>query len=300
MPSSPNKLSKRYLLASGILLVSLAQGAFSSELGQGESIVVDSISRSQILTSDSPEAEFSEKGIAKEASKSVGVESVTSDNVDVYVIPLGYGLPISVLGGDEFINLSADLPYVNVELPTGNESGLGDMRVGAEYFIERNNIIFKAAMDIKFPTGDEENNLGSGSTDFGFSLTGRKRSGDIGFNATAGYILRGEATVNSFKRDYGNVITLVGGAEYQLKPSFWVGTNAAFIRSGEDEFSVGGNNPGLQTLDLIPSASFRLNTDMTVVAELIIPIQESLVNGTAGAVEPDREVTMSFGFNSEF
>ncbi len=300
MQISTKNHSKQHLLVAGILAFSFTQTAIASELGQGESIVVDSISRSQILTSDSPEAEFSEKGISKEASKSVGFESVTSDNVDVYVVPLGYGLPISLLGGDEFINFSSDLPYINVELPTGNKSGLGDIRVGAEYFIEKNNIIFKAAMDVKFPTGDEEDNLGTGSTDFGFSVTGRKRSDDIGFNATAGYILRGEATVSNFKRDYGNVLLLVGGGEYKLKPNFWVGANAAYVHSGEDEFSVGGNNPGLQTMDVIPNASFRLNTDMTIVAEIIIPVQDSLVNGTAGAVEPDREVTMSFGFNSEF
>jgi len=281
------------ILTSSILLASISQTATASESGQGESIALDSIVRSYVTTGDDP-------SIPKEASRTVGFDAVTSDNADVYVIPLSYGMPIGLLGGEEFINFSADLAYVNLEGPAGDESGIGDTRIGAEYFIEKEGIIFKGAFDLKLPTGDEDVGLGLGSTDLGFAVSGRKRDGDIGFNATVGYILRGDAKPNGVDVDYGNVLNLVGGGEYRVKPALWVGTNLAFVHSGTSEFNGGAEGDGLQTIDLIPNASYRLNTDMTVTLDVIIPVHESVVEGDFPASDPDREMSISFGFSSEF
>lgn len=290
-------LSGVRVLTSSILLASVSQVTLAS--GE-DSLALDSMVRSYILTNDGNDADFSEQGISKESSRSVGFDAVISDNADVYVIPLSYGMPIGLLGGEEFINFSADLAYVNLEGPSGDESGVGDTRVGAEYFMEREGIIFKGAIDLKLPTGDEDVGLGLGSTDLGFAVSGRKRDGDIGFNATAGYIIRGDAEFTGFDVDYGNVINLVGGAEYRVQPKIWAGTNVAFVRSGTSEFSGGVEGDGLQTIDLIPNASYRLNTDMTVTLDVIIPITESVVEGDAAGPEPDREMSFSFGFSSEF
>jgi hypothetical protein len=287
------------LLTASILLVSTGKG-FASEAYQAESIALDPMTRSQILSTDSDEGEFSETGISKQAKKTVGFESVTSDNVDIYILPLGYGLPISLLGGEEYLNLSTDLPYVSIEAPAGDETGLGDVRVGAEYFIEKNKIIFKGAVDLKFPTGDEDAGLGTGSTDLGLSLTGRMRKGDVGFNATAGYIFRGEADPNGIDVDYGNVLNLVGGGEFQVKPALWVGANLAYVRAGTSEFNNGIEGDGLQTVDLIPNASYRLGDDMTVTFDIIYPLTESVIEGDFPGSDPDREMSFSFGFNSEF
>jgi hypothetical protein len=296
MPKFP--IFKASLLAS-VFVLTLPQ-VYASDVSQGQSIALDSISRSLILSNDSKDAEFSEKGIAKEAKKSIGIQAVTSDNVDVYAIPLGYGLPISLLGGEEYINFSADIPYVNIEATAGDESGIGDVKLGAEYFIEKNRAIFKAAFDLKLPTGEEDDGLGTGSMDMGFSVSARKRNERIGFTGTAGYTLTGEGEPNSFKRDYGDVITLVGGMEYSLKSAFWAGVNIAFVRTGETEFDVGGNAPGLQTLDLVPNASFRIDSEKTLTAEMIIPVQDSYVGTSTGFPDPDRELSFSFGFTSEF
>lgn len=293
-------LSGVSILTSSILLISTGQTAFASEVAQGESVALDSMTRALVLTNDSHDGEFSEKGISTSISKSVGFDAVSSENVNVYAIPLAYGMPIGLLGGEEYINFSADLTYVKVEATTGNESGIGDTRLGAEYFIEKKGIIFKGAVDLKLPTGDEDNGLGAGSTDLGFALTGRKREGDIGFNATAGYIIRGEGEPNGFDIDYGNVITLVGGAEYQVKPALWAGANLAFVRTGTSEFTGGTEGDGLQTLDLIPNAAYQINSDMTVTLDVILPIYESVVDGDFPASDPDREMSFSFGFNSEF
>lgn len=282
------------------ILISFSSSLMASEAYQAESVALDSMTRSQVLTTDGDEGEFSEKGIAKEAKKTIGFESITSDNVDIYTIPLGYGVPFSLLGGEEYINLSADLPYVNIESPAGDESGIGDVRIGAEYFIEKNTIIFKGAVDLKLPTGEEDDGLGTGSTDLGLSLTGRKREGDIGFNATAGYIIRGDASPNGIDVDYGNVLTLVGGGEYQAKPALWLGANIAFVRAGTSEFNGGFEGDGLQTIDLIPNAAYRLGTDMTVTLDIIYPLTESVVDGDFPGPDPDRELSFSFGFNSEF
>jgi hypothetical protein len=295
-------LKARFLkasLATSSILLAIPQ-VYASDVNQGESIALDSISRALILSNDSKDAEFSEKGIAKEAQKTIGIQAVTSDNVDVYTIPLGYGLPISLLGGEEYINFSADIPYINIESTAGDESGMGDIKFGAEYFIEKNRAIFKAAFDLKLPTGEEDDGLGTGSMDMGFSISARKRDGRLGYTGTAGYTLTGEGEPNNFKRDYGDVITLVGGFEYSLKPAFWAGANLAYVRTGETEFDVGGNAPGLQTLDLVPNASFRIDSEKTLTAEMIIPVQDSYVGTSTGLPDPDREMSFSFGFTSEF
>lgn len=282
------------------ILISFSSSLMASEAYQAESVALDSMTRSQVLTTDGDEGEFSEKGIAKEAKKTIGFESITSDNVDIYTIPLGYGLPFSLMGGEEYINLSADLPYVNIESAAGDESGVGDIRVGAEYFIEKNSIIFKGAVDLKLPTGEEDDGLGTGSTDLGLSVTGRKREGNVGFNASAGYIFRGDASPNGFDVDYGNVLTLVGGGEYQAKPALWLGANLVFVRASTSEFSGGFEGDGLQTIDLVPNAAYRLGTDMTVTLDILYPLTESVVEGDFPGPDPDREMSISFGFNSEF
>jgi hypothetical protein len=161
-------------------------------------------------------------------------------------------------------------------------------------------MIFKGALDIKLPTGSEDDGLGTGSSDLGFAVTGRKRDGDIGFNATAGYIIRGDASPNNVDVDYGNVINLVGGGEYRVKPALWFGANVAYVRSGTSEFNGDFEGDGLQTVDLIPNASYRINTDMTVTLDIIYPLSESVVEGDTPGSDPDREVSMSFGFSSEF
>lgn len=297
----PQLFSKVRLLTSSIFIVSMSQAGFASYEGgsQSESVVLDPMTRNYILSNDGHEAEFSEKGISKESSQTVGFDAVTSENADVYAIPLSYGMPIGLLGGEEFINFSADLPYVNLEGPLGNENGLGDIRVGSEYFVEKEGIIFKGSFDVKLPTGDEEVGLGSGSTDLGFAVSGRQRIDNIGFNATAGYIIRGEGEVLGADIDYGNVINLVGGGEYQVKPAFWVGANLALVRIGTSD-SSGFETDGLQTIDLIPNASYRINTDMTVMLDIIYPLSESVVDGDAPGDAPDRELSMSFGITSEF
>lgn len=203
-------------------LLFATSSAFSSAAGQAESVALDSLTRSYVLSTDSRDAEFAEQGIAKEESRSVGLDIVSSDNVDLYSVPLSYGIPMSVLGEEEFLNVGADIPYFSAEDPAGGENGLGDISLGAEYFVEQNDMIVKLGVDLKLATGDEEKSLGTDSTDIGVSLTGRKRDGMLGYNATAAYVIRGEGTVFGVKRDYGNMISLSGGGEYKLAYGLWL------------------------------------------------------------------------------
>lgn len=298
MKKTISPVFKKYLLTLPLLGLSYSH-VFAAEEGEVQTSVLDPIARSYILSNNGKEAAFSDGGISKEKSKSVGVDVVSSDSVNLYAIPISYGQPVQLLGGEEFINVSADIPYLNAEAPVGNENGLGDIGLGAEYFIEKDGIILKTELNIKLPTGDEKVGLGSGSTDFGVSFTGRKRVDDLGFNATAGYILRGEATINRTDIDYGNVITLAGGAEYRLQNNLWGGANLAYARTATTD-NGGFEADGLQTLDLIPNISYRINTDMTVTADLILPLQESVVDGDFPSSTPERETTFSLGFNSDF
>jgi len=299
MQKSTSLIFKSNLLAVAIITLSSGQ-VLASEAYQGESVALDPITRSYVLSNDGKEADFSEGGISREASKSIGLDMIMSDNVDLYSIPVACGMPMQLFGGEEYLNLSGDIPYFNVEAPTGDENGLGDIGLTAEYFVENNGAILKAELNFKFPTGDEDVGLGTGSTDFGLGFTGRKRMGNLGFNSTLGYIIRGDATVNKVDVDYGNVFSFSGGAEYRVQKAFWLGANLAYVRSGTSDFDGGFEGDGLQTFDIIPNASYRINTNMTLTADLIFPVQESVVDGDFPADDPDRELSFSFGFNSEF
>ncbi len=298
MQKSTSLIFKSTLLTT--TLIALPAHVLASEAGQVESVALDPITRSYVLSNDGKEAQFSEGGISKEVSKSVGIDIVMSDNIGLYSIPLAYGMPVQLMGGEEYLNLSGDIPYFNVEAPTGDENGLGDVGFTAEYFVESNGAILKAELNLKFPTGDEDVGLGTGSTDFGIGFTGRKRMGNLGFNSTVGYIIRGDATVNNFDVDYGNVFSFSGGAEFRVQKALWLGANVAYVYSGTSEFNGGAEGDGLQTFDIIPNASYRISTNMTVTADLIYPVQESVVDGDVPADDPDREMSFSFGFNSEF
>lgn len=287
------------LLTTSTLLI-LVEHVFASAAYQADSIALDPITRSQILSSGSNDGEFSDADTSKKMKKTIGFETVTSDNVDMYILPIAYGFPMNLLGERDYLNLSADFLYLNIEAPSANETGLSDVRVGAEYFIRKNIMLLKCAVDLKFPTGDEDLGLGTGSSDLGLSLTGRMRKGDVGFNATVGYIFRGEADPNGIDVDYGNVINLVGGGEFQIKPTLWAGAKLAYVRAGTSEFNNGIEGDGLQTVDLIPNAWYRLSEQITVSLDIIYPLIESVIEGDFAGSEPDREMSLNFGVNSEF
>lgn len=298
MQRSDSPLFKKFLTV--LSLIGLCHGqAHASELGQ-ESIALDPIARAHILSNNGKEALFSEKGISTKDSKSVGLDVVVSENINLYSIPLAYGKPMRVFGGDEYLNLTVDIPYFNFESTPDSESGLGDIALAAEYFIEKDGSILKAEFNLKVPSGDEKIGLGSGSTDVGFALTGRKRVGEIGFNTSSGYIIRGEATINNADINYGNVFNIAGGAEYQLVKHLWLGANVAYVHTGTSEFSGGAETDGLQTLDVIPNIAYHINTDMAVTADLIYPIQEHVIDGDFPSSAPDRKISFSLGFHTEF
>ncbi len=303
MSKSPLLFAPKMLLLS---VVSLSATPFlaaqADEFGHGESadsVAVNSITRSYVQSNRGQEAAFSESGISRTETKSVGIELILSEDKEVYSLPLSYGLPMTLLGGEEFLNLSADIPYIQVETPIGDESGVGDVAVAAEYYIERDSAILKAQINYKMPTGDKEKGLGSGSNDVGFAMTGRMRMGQMGFNSTIGYIIRGDATIFNSDIEYGNIFSLMAGTEYRVHPAIWVGANLAYVREDTTE-SAGFVQDGLQTLDLIPNVSYRLNKKMNFTADLIYPLQESVVDGDFPSSEPDREISFSVGFNSEF
>lgn len=283
-----------------IILMITSPQAYAAVGLQVESIAYDPIAREQLLTSQKYDGELSEYGIPTSSKRTIGFEIVSSDNADAYVIPASYGYPVSLLGGGEYLNLSADLQYVNLEGPLGDKGGVGDSRIGAQYYLKQGTSIYSATADFKLPTGDEDDGLGTGSTDFGFSFGIRNRIDRLGFNASAGYIIRGDGKPNGFDVDYGNVVTLVAGAEFRVKPDFWVGADIAVAHTGTSEFTGGFKADGLQTIDFIPHAFYRLCEDMDATFNIFYPLSESVVKGDANGAKPDREMSLGFGLNARF
>jgi hypothetical protein len=255
------------------------------------------MNRAVLTNTSGTSAKFADKGISHEEQKSIGIDLIVADQRKDLAVPLSYGLPMQLMGGDEFLNLSADIPFSMVDTGTGSdETGLGDAVLGAEYYFERKSIILKTAINWKLPTGDQETGLGSGSNDIAFSFSGRKRQDQIGYNALIAYSLNGEGEAFGFTIDYGNTLTLSAGGEYKIKPDLWLAADLAYI----NQDSSSGGISGLSTIDLIPSASYRFMEDKDVIFRLMIPVSESLVDGLPGQPKPDRDIAFSIGLSSEF
>lgn len=285
----------KIMLSSAVLTVLGTPTALAS--GDGSSTFSSSMNRAVLTNTTGTAAKFADNGVSQEKEKTIGFDLIIADQRKDLAIPLSYGLPLQLMGGDEFLNLSADIPFSMVDTGTGSdETGLGDSVLGAEYYVEHNSIILKTAINWKLPTGDQEVGLGSGSNDIAVSFSGRKRQDQIGYNALFAYSLNGEGEAFGVTIDYGNTITISAGGEYNVKPDLWLAADLTYI----NQDSSSGGLAGLTTIDLIPSASYRFMEDKDVIFRLMIPVTESLVDGLPGQPTPKRDVTFSIGLSSEF
>jgi len=144
-------------------------------------------------------------------------------DVTIYVQPLA--LPYNFT--DDF-QVAAILPFVNANLDTRtrnfSSSGLGDIQFFAKYVLYKRdgkNKTFRISsrFNLKLPTGDEKKSpaLGTGSTDYAFSLVGGWIQRRVGIYLEGGYALN----TSNDQVNFGNGVVYNLTLGYRLLPAVY-------------------------------------------------------------------------------
>ena len=100
---------------------------------------------------------------------------------------------------------------------TGSASGIGDVVVRAKYnFLKRGAEAYSAGLDLRLPTGDDQNMLGTGATNAQLFLIASTARGNVSPHANVGY------TFSSGGTGVGDQFNYVGGVEYAVNPKVTV------------------------------------------------------------------------------
>ena len=100
---------------------------------------------------------------------------------------------------------------------TGSASGVGDVVIRAKYnFLKREAQGFAAGLDLRLPTGDDQNMLGTGATNTQLFFIGSTARGNVSPHVNLGYTISSGNTLVSDQVNY------VGGAEYAVTPKVTV------------------------------------------------------------------------------
>jgi hypothetical protein len=98
---------------------------------------------------------------------------------------------------------------------SGSASGIGDMLVRAKYrFASMNGGGLAAGIDLRLPTGDSENLLGTGAVGAAFTLIGSSTRGSFGPHFNVGFTTNGESDVITIPDEFNYRL----GTEYVATP----------------------------------------------------------------------------------
>jgi hypothetical protein len=109
---------------------------------------------------------------------------------------LNYGLPHN-------LELDVDIPYLAIlrDLGTPNSTGTGDLNLGVKWEFHKESPrvpAFGASLYIEFPTGDSNQQLGSGLADYWLNLIAQKSlSKKTRINVNAGYLFAGNTSTGA-------------------------------------------------------------------------------------------------------
>lgn len=166
-------------------------------------------SRLQAEISTNTTALFANYGVTDrfDLGLAVPIVNVKLDaRIDAEILPLGSGSPSLHV----FSNGRQTIPVPG----SGSASGLGDMLVRAKYnFFRTDTAALAAALDLRLPTGDKDNLLGTGATQSKFLFVGSGEYGRFSPHVNFGYTFSsGETSEAAVSVDDPRLVTLPGGA----------------------------------------------------------------------------------------
>lgn len=235
----------------------------------------------------------------------IGAEAAVTKNVKTYNIPLSYGMPLNLSGAvKEYVNFTLKIPYTKREIGNVDDSGLGDIRLSADYLAKFDNLLVNSVFLVKFASGDYDDAdvpLGTGSTDFGLSFNAKMYFEKFAVKGGIGYVLTGDYSDSGSEVKYGDEYVLSAGGEYNVTDSIFAGGEFIYNAHMEDDLS-GTKYAGLNTFDFAPSFTYLLRKyNFEVTAKLVIPVADSWNGGDGPDPEdPDRDVEFKFQLSRPF
>jgi hypothetical protein len=146
---------------------------------------------------------------AWDVAVAVPIQTVSMDaSVDATVLRLATGTtPIH-----QFRNGTTQDTFTS----SGDASGIGDMIVRTKYrFLDLGGGGLAAGLDVRLPTGDEANLLGTGATQTAFTFIASSTRGKFAPHFNLGYTWSGESDIVSLSDEFGYRV----GAEYIASPA---------------------------------------------------------------------------------
>ena len=256
-----------------------------------------------------------------------GVEAEINKTNSVYNIPLAYGFSTRFLKKEnvkERFSLSGVFPLVRksfetkmynedtqqLELYEFNTTGFGDIQLKTRYSLKKDKNYVSAAVSVKLPTGKTENiledkiiiPLGSGSTDIGLSLFGRKPFGNFSAYTGMVYNILGSYEWENFDYNYGNQFMWLASLTYLKYKRIYGGMKLRFFASGNTVTKTTFNNqtnefesPGVRLLDVSPFVKFRLPHHIILSASVGIPVLTRFKEVNYEVKNPSRSLRFGVG-----
>ena len=191
----------------------------------------------------------------------------------------------------------------------GTASGIGDVVVRGKYNFTKGAVQgFGLGLDLRLPTGDEENMLGTGAGQAQFYFIGSSTRGDLSPHVNVGYTVAGKSVSDQFN--------YVGGLEYAASPRVTIlgdvigRTFTDTLRLKDDPqahaFQQGSLTAPVETtvLDAITTESGSLTSVLGTIGAKFNPTGSLLISAhvvftlTSGGLK--RGVTPVIGFDYSF
>jgi hypothetical protein len=166
---------------------------------------------------------------------------ITDDNGDTAVVDLDLdscdvALRPVYYGKEWLVSLVVPFGYIESDHYAQNSGGLGDISLGAGYFLPVDCINILPFVSVKLPSGDyvsDRNiNIGDGQTDVSMEVYINRHYGRLCVDGAFKYRWRFENGAGGF--DPGDEYAIEGLITYELCPGLRAGPGLEFLSGGED------------------------------------------------------------------
>jgi hypothetical protein len=169
---------------------------------------------------------------------------------------------------------------------TGRATGLADLVVRTKYTLfDADAKAIAAAVDVRLPTGREEDLLGTGSTSYKFSTIGSIEGGRTSTYANAALQVGGLATELS----YGAAVSVAASRTVSLVGELlgrWIDSSGHLVSTtaphpllaGVNTIRLAGDSSALQMVTLVPGLKWNVNGTWVLAANVAIPLTSAGLN----------------------
>ena len=230
----------------------------------------------------------------------IGIDALMSNDLQIYTIPLSYAI-------NRNFAVQVNLPVVTAKFDDNNDgisnsnTGIGDVSLTLKHRIGSENDLAAlfSLVTAKFPSGDANKGLGTGTYDITLTEKVIKRFGDF-----RGTIMLGvtqplnDPTIQGSKVEYGTTVAYMAALEHTFfLPDLWFGVRAEGLHALETRIDGIAQGNALTTLDLVPEFKYFFKRRASVNLGVNFPVYTdyALKGGSS-----TREVSASFGVSMMF